>query len=382
MKEIYLDNSATTQVDDRVIDYITKVMREHYGNPSSLYDLGLQSHLLMEEAAKSAAALIGGRGENLYFTSGGTESNNWAVFGTAHAKRRRGKRMVTTAFEHSSVLEPMKRLGEEGFDPVFVKPDEHGIITAESFLSQVTPDTILVSFMLVNNEVGTLLPYEEIAEEVRRIAPNATIHCDAVQAYGKLPLKVEKLPIDLVSMSGHKIHAPKGIGALYLSDRLVQAFQPPYLGGEQERQMRPGTENLPYAMGLAAAATRLAKTMKSRDTAMRALNRQLREGLKAFPEVVINSPENAVPEVLNFSEMCIKSETMLAFLAEEQIYVSSASACGRGQPSHTLAAMGRDPLAIDTAIRVSFCADNTPEDVDAFLNRFEDGMKHLQKIRK
>ena len=165
-------------------------------------------------------------------------------------------------------------------------------------------------------------------------------------------------------------------------DRLVQAFQPPYLGGEQERQMRPGTENLPYAMGLAAAATRLAKTMKSRDTAMRALNRQLREGLKAFPEVVINSPENAVPEVLNFSEMCIKSETMLAFLAEEQIYVSSASACGRGQPSHTLAAMGRDPLAIDTAIRVSFCADNTPEDVDAFLNRFEDGMKHLQKIRK
>ena len=183
MKEIYLDNSATTQVDDRVIDYITKVMREHYGNPSSLYDLGLQSHLLMEEAAKSAAALIGGKGENLYFTSGGTESNNWAVFGTAHAKRRRGKRMVTTAFEHSSILEPMKRLGEEGFEPVFVKPDEHGIISAEDFLSQVTPDTILVSFMLVNNEVGTMLPYEEIAEEVRRIAPNATIQCDAVIFY-------------------------------------------------------------------------------------------------------------------------------------------------------------------------------------------------------
>ena len=162
----------------------------------------------------------------------------------------------------------------------------------------------------------------------------------------------------------------------------MQAFRPPYLGGEQERGLRPGTENLPYAMGLAAAATRLAKTMKSRDTAMKALNQRLRDGLKAFPEVEINSPENAVPEVLNFSEMCIKSETMLAFLAEEQIYVSSASACGRGQPSHTLAAMGRDPLAIDTAIRVSFCADNTPEDVDAFLNRFEDGMKHLQKIRK
>ena len=147
-----------------------------------------------------------------------------------------------------------------------------------------------------------------------------------------------------LSVSGHKIHAPKGIGALYLSDRLVQAFRPPYLGGEQERGLRPGTENLPYAMGLAAAATRLAKTMKSRDTAMRALNQRLREGLKAFPEVEINSPENAVPEVLNFSENCIKSETMLAWLAEAQIYVSSASACGRGQPSHTLAAMGKDCL--------------------------------------
>ena len=185
-----------------------------------------------------------------------------------------------------------------------------------------------------------------------------------------------------ITYISHQSYLFKGIGALYLSDRLVQAFQPPYLGGEQERGLRPGTENLPYAMGLAAAAARLAKTMKSRDTAMRALNQRLRDGLAAFPEVVLNSPADAVPEVLNFSENCIKSETMLAFLAEAQIYVSSASACGRGQPSHTLAAMGRDPLAIDTAIRVSFCADNTPEDVDAFLNRFEDGMKHLQRIRK
>ena len=221
---------------------------------------------------------------------------------------------------------------------------------------------------------------ERLAAEVKRRNSRTIVHVDAVQAWMRVPLKLAN--IDTLSVSGHKIHAPKGIGALYLSDRIVQAFQPPYLGGEQEREMRPGTENLPYAMGLAAAATRLAKTMKSRDTAVRTLNARLREGLKAFPEVVINSPENAVPEVLNFSENCIKSETMLAYLAEEQIYVSSASACGRGQPSHTLAAMGRDPLAIDTAIRVSFCADNTPEDVDAFLNRFEDGMKHLQRMRR
>ena len=222
--------------------------------------------------------------------------------------------------------------------------------------------------------------FEGLAAEVKRRNSRTIVHVDAVQAWMRVPIKLDN--IDTLSVSGHKIHAPKGIGALYLSDSLYQAFQAPYLGGEQEREKRPGTENLPYALGLAAAATRLNKTMKSRDAAVRALNLRLREGLKAFPEVVINSPDNAVPEVLNFSENCIKSETMLAWLAEAQVYVSSASACGRGQPSHTLAAMGRDPLAIDTAIRVSFCADNTPEDVDAFLNAFEDGMKHLQRIRR
>ena len=340
LKEIYLDNSATTQVDDRVIDYITKVMREHYGNPSSLYDLGLQSHLLMEEAAKSAAALIGGRGENLYFTSGGTESNNWAVFGTAHAKRRRGKRMVTTAFEHSSVLEPMKRLGEEGFDPVFVKPDEHGIITAESFLSQVTPDTILVSFMLVNNEVGTLLPYEEIAEEVRRIAPNATIHCDAVQAYGKLPLKVEKLPIDLVSMSGHKIHAPKGIGALIY-------------GGAQQNGLRPGTESLPLACGMGYAAKLRAESIKQDWETVSRLQAYARKKLGSMPGIVLNSPENAFPYILNFSAEGIRSETMLHHLEQYGIYISNASACGRGGASHVLDSKGLSHRRIDSAIRLS-----------------------------
>ena len=234
--------------------------------------------------------------------------------------------------------------------------------------------------MMVNNEIGTRNDVERLAAEVKRRNSRTLVHVDGVQAWMRVPIRLNN--IDTLSVSGHKIHAPKGIGALYLSDHIVQAFQPPYLGGEQEREIRPGTENLPYAMGMAAAATRLAKTMKSRDAAVRALNQRLREGLKAFSEVEINSPAGAVPEVLNFSEHCIKSETMLAWLAEEQIYVSSASACGRGLPSHTLAAMGKDPLAIDTAIRVSFCGDNTPEDVDAFLNRFEDGMKHLQRIKK
>ena len=326
----YLDNAATTMVAPEVADVIDKAMREHWANPSSLYAPGARSEEALNAARAAVARTFGCKPKELYFTSCGSESNNLALLGAA-LTRKFGKGIV-------------------------------------------------VACMMVNNEIGTRNDVERLAAEVKRRNSRTIVHVDAVQAWMRVPLKLAN--IDTLSVSGHKIHAPKGIGALYLSDRIVQAFQPPYLGGEQEREMRPGTENLPYAMGLAAAATRLAKTMKSRDTAVRALNARLREGLKAFPEVVINSPENAVPEVLNFSENCIKSETMLAYLAEEQIYVSSASACGRGQPSHTLAAMGRDPLAIDTAIRVSFCADNTPEDVDAFLNRFEDGMKHLQRMRR
>ena len=354
----YLDNAATTIVAPEVADVINKAMREHWANPSSLYGPGARSEEALNAARAAVARTLGCKSRELYFTSCGSESNNLALLGAVQTRT----------------------FGKQGYDVTVVAPRADGTLDIAAMLERVDKNTILVACMMVNNEIGTRNDVERLAAEVKHRNSRTIVHVDAVQAWMRVPIKLDN--IDTLSVSGHKIHAPKGIGALYLSDRLVQAFQPPYLGGEQERQMRPGTENLPYAMGLAAAATRLAKTMKSRDTAMRALNRQLREGLKAFPEVVINSPENAVPEVLNFSEMCIKSETMLAFLAEEQIYVSSASACGRGQPSHTLAAMGRDPLAIDTAIRVSFCADNTPEDVDAFLNRFEDGMKHLQKIRK
>ena len=360
-------------------DVIDKAMREHWANPSSLYGPGARSEEALNAARAAVARTLGCKSRELYFTSCGSESNNLALLGAVQTLTF-GKGIGVSGFEHPSVQRPLERLAKQGYDVTVVAPRADGTLDIAAILERVDKNTILVACMMVNNEIGTRNDVERLAVEVKRRNSRTIVPVDAVQAWMRVPIKLDN--IDTLSVSGHKIHAPKGIGALYLSDRLVQAFQPPYLGGEQERQMRPGTENLPYAMGLAAAATRLAKTMKSRDNAMRALNRQLREGLKAFPEVVINSPENAVPEVLNFSEMCIKSETMLAFLAEEQIYVSSASACGRGQPSHTLAAMGRDPLAIDTAIRVSFCAENTPEDVDAFLNRFEDGMKHLQKIRK
>ena len=376
---IYLDNAATTPVPAAVADAMYEVLTQHFGNPSSQYPAGQE----MKKAVEGWRAVVAGAlhcpPERLYFTSCGSEGNNMALLGAA-LTRKYGRGIVVSGFEHPSVQKPLERLAAMGYDVTVVAPNPDGTLDINKMLDAVDKNTILVACMMVNNEIGTRNDVERLAAEVKRRNSRTIVHVDAVQAWMRVPIKLAN--IDTLAVSGHKIHAPKGIGALYLSDSLYQAFQAPYLGGEQEREKRPGTENLPYALGLAAAATRLNKTMKSRDAAVRALNLRLREGLKAFPEVVINSPDNAVPEVLNFSENCIKSETMLAHLAQQQVYVSSASACGRGQPSHTLAAMGRDPLAIDTAIRVSFCADNTPEDVDAFLNAFEDGMKHLQRIKK
>ena len=373
----YLDNAATTIVAPEVADVINKAMREHWANPSSLYAPGARSEEALNAARAAVARTLGCKAKELYFTSCGSESNNLALLGAART-RTFGKDIVVSGFEHPSVQRPLEDLAKRGYNVTVVKPRADGTLDINEMLEHVGKNTILVACMMVNNEVGTRNDVERLAAEVKRRNSRTIVHVDAVQAWMRVPIKLDN--IDTLAVSGHKIHAPKGIGALYVKKGL--RLPPLTFGGGQERGLRPGTENLPYAMGLAAAAARLAKTMKSRDTAMRALNQRLRDGLAAFPEVVLNSPADAVPEVLNFSENCIKSETMLAFLAEAQIYVSSASACGRGQPSHTLAAMGRDPLAIVTAIRVSFCADNTPEDVDAFLNRFEDGMKHLQRIKK
>ena len=375
----YLDNAATTIVAPEVADVIDKAMREHWANPSSLYGPGARSEEALNAARAAVARTLGCKSRELYFTSCGSESNNLAIFGGVQTKTF-GKGVVVSGFEHPSVQRPMERLAEMGYDVTVVPPEPDGRLNVDKMLAHVNRSTVLVACMMVNNETGARCDVEKLAAEVKKISSRTMVHVDAVQAWMRLPIKLAN--IDSIAISGHKIHAPKGIGALYLSDSLAQSFRPPYLGGEQERGKRPGTENLPYALGLAAAATRLAGNMKARQEKVRALNEQLRAGLATFPEIEINSPEGSVPEVLNFSENCIKSETMLAFLAEKQIYVSSASACGRGQPSHTLAAMGRSPLAIDTAIRVSFCADNTPEDVDAFLNRLEDGMKHLQRIHK
>ena len=373
----YLDNAATTMVNPDVIETITKAMAEHWANPSSLYTPGAHSELALNKARADVARTLGATAGEVYFTGCGSEGNNLAILGAART-RKWGKRIVCTGFEHPSVALPMQRLAQEGYDVQFVAPEADGHLNVDRMLELVDKNTILVAAMQVNNETGTAVDVARLAAGVKARNDRTAVHVDGVQAWMRVPVRLAN--IDSYSVSGHKIHAPKGIGALYL--RKGYHIEPPYLGGGQEKGMRPGTENLPYAIGMAKAATLLSRTLPQRHKTLVELNTRLREGLKQFPEITLNSPEDAVPEVLNFSLNVIRSETMLHHLETMGVYVSSGSACSKGAASHTLTAMGLEPRRIDTAIRASFCADNTPEDVDAFLNAFEDGMKHLQRIKK
>ena len=372
----YLDNAATTMVNPEVIETITKAMAEHWANPSSLYTPGAHSELALNKARADVARTLGATAGEVYFTGCGSEGNNLAILGAART-RKWGKRIVCTGFEHPSVALPMQRLAQEGYDVQFVAPEADGHLNVDKMLELVYKNTILVAAMQVNNETGTAVDVARLAAGVKARNDRTAVHVDGVQAWMRVPVRLAN--IDSYSVSGHKIHAPKGIGALYL--RKGYHIEPPYLGGGQEKGMRPGTENLPYAIGMAKAATLLSRTLPQRHKTLVELNTRLREGLKQFPEVTLNSPEDAVPEVLNFSLNVIRSETMLHHLETMGVYVSSGSACSKGAASHTLTAMGLEPRRIDTAIRASFCADNTPEDVDALLEGLKTGLATLSRIR-
>ena len=372
----YLDNAATTMVNPEVIETITKAMAEHWANPSSLYTPGAHSELALNKARADVARTLGATAGEVYFTGCGSEGNNLAILGAART-RKWGKRIVCTGFEHPSVALPMQRLAQEGYDVQFVAPEADGHLNVDKMLELVDKNTILVAAMQVNNETGTAVDVARLAAGVKARNDRTAVHVDGVQAWMRVPVRLAN--IDSYSVSGHKIHAPKGIGALYL--RKGYHIEPPYLGGGQEKGMRPGTENLPYAIGMAKAATLLSRTLPQRHKTLVELNTRLREGLKQFPQVTLNSPEDAVPEVLNFSLNVIRSETMLHHLETMGVYVSSGSACSKGAASHTLTAMGLEPRRIDTAIRASFCADNTPEDVDALLEGLKTGLAALSRIR-
>ncbi len=378
MKEIYLDNSATTRVSRKAAEKAVEIMTQHYGNPSSLHSKGLEAQHDMEAAGDLVAASIGCTREEIFFTSGGTEANNTAVFGAAYALRRRGKRIVTTDIEHSSVREAMSRLEQEGFEIIRLPADINGRVSAEDIKKAITKDTILVSIMAVNNEVGSIQPISGVKRIIEAAASPAVFHADAVQGYLKMPLRPKKYGIDLMTLSGHKIHAPKGVGVLY--KRRGVRIIPLHTGGLQQSGVRPGTEPLPLICAMGEAVREYGNT-EERTEAVKAVSEYCRAKLKNTEGIEINSPEDALPYIINFSAVGIRSETILHYLADKGIYVSSGSACAKGQKSHVLRAMGLSDDRIDSAVRVSFSDENTEEDIDIFIKELENALRTLARKR-
>ena len=375
---IYFDNSSTTLVHPMAANKAYEMMTHDYGNPSSLHKLGLTAHLAMEEAARQAARVIGAPEECITFTSGGTEGDNLAIIGGAMAKKRRGNRIVTTAFEHDAVLNAFRYLETQGFEAVYIRPDSQGRIDVQEVLGAVDERTVLVSLMAVNNEVGTVLPISRLCRGIRRKNRETLIHCDAVQAYGKMPIRVGgSFDVDLLTFSGHKIHGPKGVGGLYI--RKGVRILPILYGGGQQNGLRPGTENVPLACAMGVACEYAGKGMEEFEEHVRMLWNRLEKRLKNCPGVRINSPSDATPYIMNFSVPGIRSEVMLHFMEEQGIYLSSGSACAKGQRSHVLKAMGLPDPVIDSALRVSFSYINAPEEVDSFMEVLEEGMATLRR---
>ena len=377
--ECYLDNSATTAVTPEVAALAARIMTEQYGNPSSLHRRGFWAERSLTEARGQVAAVLRCRPEEIIFTSGGTESNNLALLGAARAARRRGNRIVTTAVEHHSVLAVCRQLESEGFEVAYVSPDAGGVITPESFAAACDEKTVLASCMMVNSETGALHDIPAIAAACRRKNPGILFHADCVQAFGRLEIAPARWGVQLVSVSGHKIHAPKGVGALYVAKGV--RLLPPLYGSGQERGLRPGTENLPGICAMGLAAERMNARRAENAAHFTALRQKLITNLSQSPAVCINSPEAAAPYIINLSVEGIRSEIMIHYLEQFEIYVSSGSACAKGERSHVLTAMGLPEDRIDSAIRVSMTDTTAEEEIDEFCRRLLQGAATLAKRR-
>lgn len=375
----YLDNAATTVVDPALADLCREAMTELFGNPSSLYTPGAKSEMAIDKAREQVAQTLGVTAAQITFTACGTESDNIALLGAAKKAKHWAANLVATGFEHPAVAKTLEALGKEGWEIRFVAPDAEGHVSEEALLDAVDSKTGLVTFMFVNNEIGTVQDVLGLAAKVRAKAPRAAIHVDGVQGWCKHPLNLKNSAIDSFALSGHKMHCPKGIGALYL--RKNYKIDAAFCGGGQERGLRPGTENVPYIVTLGAAAEKYGATVAQRLAKVQELNRALRAELAGIEGILLNSPEDASPYVLNFSIPGVRSETMLHFLESREVYVSSGSACSKGAASHTLSAMGLPPQRIDGALRVSFCESSRQEDIDALAEGLREGLATLARKR-
>lgn len=372
----YLDNSATTKPCQAAVDAANRAMTEAFGNPSSLHAYGLAALQLLEDARRQVANALSADSTEIYFTPSGTAANNTAIFGAAAKAGRRGGKIVTTAYEHPSVENAMRRLEEQGFTVVRLLPDTDGNITAEQFHNAIDEQTVLVSTMAVNNEVGSILPFDKIAGILRRKKSKALLHVDAVQGFMKLPIAPKKCGIDLMSVSAHKIHGLKGAGALYVRQGLH--IRPHLLGGGQENGLVSGTQATPAIAAFGAATAAVGDIRKNAER-VSALRMRLVSGLREIAGIRVNSPENALPYIVNISVEGIPSQVSVNFLSSQGVYVSAGSACAKGHRSPVLTAMGLCASEINTAVRISLSRETTAEEIDTCINAITTEVQTLRK---
>jgi len=382
--EVYLDNSATTRCYEEVKEIVAKTMTEDYGNPSSMHRKGVEAEQYVKTAAQQIARTLKVLEKEIYFTSGGTESNNWALIGAAMANRRSGNHIIITLVEHPAVSAPVDFLQEQGFAVTRIGTDKQGRIKLEELKAAVTQETILISVIYVNNEIGSVQPIEDIGRIVHELNPNVIFHVDAIQAYGKYQIHPKKMKIDLLSASGHKIHGPKGVGFLYVSEKVKML--PLIYGGGQQKGMRSGTDNVPGIAGLGCAAKRCYEQLKENTDHMYELKCHMVEGLKELEDVDIHGMDimEGAPHIVSAAFRGVGSEVMLHTLEDRGIYISAGSACSthKRSQSPTLAAIQADQVQLQSTVRFSFCETTTREEIDYTLTVLKEVLPMLRRYMR
>ncbi|MDO4621958.1 MAG: cysteine desulfurase family protein [Eubacteriales bacterium] len=383
--EAYLDNSATTRCYEEAADIVRHTMLTDFGNPSSMHNKGVEAEVYVKKSAEKIASILRVKPKEIFFTSGGTESNNWALFGTALANRRKGKRIVTTEIEHSAIAAPLEMMEGLGYEIVKVPVDREGIVDMEALKAAVTEDTLLVSVMMVNNEIGAVEPVAEIGAWIKANRPNTYFHVDAIQAFGKFRILPKRMKIDMLSVSGHKIHGPKGVGFLYVDEKV--RIHPMVYGGGQQNGMRSGTDNVPGIAGLGVAAERIYRDLDAGVEHMYRLKERLYEGLQDIPNLKFHGPADlrkGAPQILNVSFIGIRSEVLLHTLEDRGIYVSSGSACSshKRAGSATMQATHASAQEAESSVRFSFSELTTEEEIDYAVQVIHEVAPMLRKYTR
>lgn len=384
MMEVYLDNSATTRCLPSVAALMTKIMCEDYGNPSSMHRKGVESEQYIRHAKEIIARTLKVQEKEILFTSGGTESDNIALIGTAFANFRSGNHIITTKIEHPAILQTCAYLETQGFEVTYLPVDSNGVISLHDLEKSMTRQTILVSIMHTNNEIGSVQPIAEAGALIKRINPNTVFHVDAVQAFGKFRIYPKKMNVDLLSVSAHKIHGPKGVGFLYMNEKVK--VKPIIYGGGQQKGMRSGTENVPGVAGMALAIEEIYKDFEEKTEYLYSIKDRFIKGLEGLEGIQVNGPEgrDSAPHVVSVSIAGIRSEVMLHALEDRGIYVSAGSACSSNKPatSSTLKAIGVEKQYLDSTLRFSFSVLTNEEEIDYTLQQMYDMIPMLRRYTR